>query len=524
MKPGIKTKKIIVAALTSLMVLSLIPTLSFADTGDVKIARSGGMLKWAYREGTGFASAPTPPTVVGEKLYIGFGKKVRVIDTKTGEVIRSSANLKGSMGYTTIPIKYVAKKNMLLVTISDGQVQALDANTLKSLWVTEKKLGQSSICPISVADGYFYTGTWYTDAKDGYYYCYSLEDEDAGSSSEVKKPTWQIKHAGGFYWAGACIVDDKVIFSSENGAGDPDANAKSKLYCCMSGDAYIKSGAATPILSETEVIGDGRSTAIYDSATDAAYFTTKAGYLYKASFDVAGGVIDLNPLNIGAETVGEMTLYNGRFYLGTTVNLGGSNNGASVLAIDPRRMRIEDKTNAHGRVQGGVFINTAKSSEGKIYIYATLNNAGGGIVQTEADISGGTVDLLGSTDWFTPIKSMKQYCVSPIAHDADTLYYKNDSCNIMAIATDILAQPQLTLTAGKKQIDLRWTASPGANKYIIYRAGAKNGKYKQVKTVNSTSWKNKKLKGGKTYYYKVKAVNDIQSSVISAIKSKKTKK
>lgn len=60
-----------------------------------------------------------------------------------------------------------------------------------------------------------------------------------------------------------------------------------------------------------------------------------------------------------------------------------------------------------------------------------------------------------------------------------------------------------------KTIQVKWNKISGVSGYQIYRASSKNGSYKRVKTVGSgtTSFKNKGLTAGKTYYYKVRAYN-----------------
>ncbi len=42
-----------------------------------------------------------------------------------------------------------------------------------------------------------------------------------------------------------------------------------------------------------------------------------------------------------------------------------------------------------------------------------------------------------------------------------------------------------------------------ADKYVVYRAAKKSGKYKKIGTTRSTSYTNYKLTPNKKYYYKV---------------------
>ncbi|MCQ4635332.1 Ig-like domain-containing protein [Anaerovorax odorimutans] len=74
---------------------------------------------------------------------------------------------------------------------------------------------------------------------------------------------------------------------------------------------------------------------------------------------------------------------------------------------------------------------------------------------------------------------------------------------------------RLAQTAGLKAVSkeydktrLTWKKTAGAKGYKIYRAASKNGKYKKIKTTKATNYTDKKLKTGKTYYYKVRAYAD----------------
>ena len=65
-----------------------------------------------------------------------------------------------------------------------------------------------------------------------------------------------------------------------------------------------------------------------------------------------------------------------------------------------------------------------------------------------------------------------------------------------------------TVTTKNKSVYLRWKKQKYANGYEIYRSTKKKSGYKKVKTINSgkkTSWTDKKVDGGRTYYYKIRA-------------------
>lgn len=69
-------------------------------------------------------------------------------------------------------------------------------------------------------------------------------------------------------------------------------------------------------------------------------------------------------------------------------------------------------------------------------------------------------------------------------------------------------KPSVTLKAGKKQVKVTWKKVSGAAGYEIYRSTKKTKGFKMIKTITSgktLKYTNKKLKGKKAYYYKVRA-------------------
>ena len=75
----------------------------------------------------------------------------------------------------------------------------------------------------------------------------------------------------------------------------------------------------------------------------------------------------------------------------------------------------------------------------------------------------------------------------------------------------------LKLTAGKKQVTVRWSRVSGASGYKVYRSTKKSSGYKLVKTVKGSStvkYVNKKLTKGKRYYYKVRAYRTVSGKTV----------
>ena len=78
----------------------------------------------------------------------------------------------GNMQYAMIPLAYA--EGMLFAQIGGGQIQALSATSLKSLWISES-LGGQTLSPITYKDGYIYTGTWTSDTTPGSYSAFLLQ-------------------------------------------------------------------------------------------------------------------------------------------------------------------------------------------------------------------------------------------------------------------------------------------------------------------------------------------------------------
>ena len=95
---------------------------------------------------------------------------------------------------------------MIFAQVGNGQVQAVDATTLKSVWISEV-LGGQTLSPITYKNGYIYTGTWNSESKEGTYFCLSVTDEDPDNPTEIKKCAWKFSHMGGFYWAGSYATE-----------------------------------------------------------------------------------------------------------------------------------------------------------------------------------------------------------------------------------------------------------------------------------------------------------------------------
>lgn len=86
-----------------------------------------------------------------------------------------------------------------------------------------------------------------------------------------------------------------------------------------------------------------------------------------------------------------------------------------------------------------------------------------------------------------------------------------------------LSKPSVTLSnASATSVRVSWGKVSNAKKYTVYRSTKKSSGFKAVKTTTSRSFTSTGLTCGKTYYFKVKAINGSKSST-SSVKSIKVK-
>lgn len=90
----------------------------------------------------------------------------------------------------------------------------------------------------------------------------------------------------------------------------------------------------------------------------------------------------------------------------------------------------------------------------------------------------------------------------------------DDGTNITAkCAVTVLGNVKLSLSAKKGAVTAKWSKSAGSQ-YQIQRSMKKNSGFKTVATTSKTSYTDKKVKKGKTYYYKVRTVKKVGGKAV----------
>ena len=398
---------------------------------------------WAVKHGTGWAAAPGSPIMVDGDIYTYSGSTIRRLNSMTGETV-TEGTMVGSSSYSIVPMTY--GDGMVFVGLSDGRIQAFNAKTLESLWIYTDELGGQPNCPITYKDGYIYAGFWNSEARNANFACINTIDEDHASATEVKYASWTYTRAGGFYWAGAYVTDKLAIVGTDDGAGGYDTNGAALLVF----DRFT----GEKLDAHEGIRGDLRSNVSHDPQSDRVFFTTKGGILGNAQIDWdTGKILDYKEVvikdaqgNANAMSTCTPSVYNGRIYIGVAgTSQFGANSGHAIAVYDLNGDGSMTKAYAYGIIgypQTSAMVTTAYAGEdGYVYIYLPYNYTPGGISVLK-DRPGQTAPLTttnsGYSEVFTPAAPLAQYCIcSTIADQYGTLYYKNDSCYMMAITSKI---------------------------------------------------------------------------------------
>lgn len=368
-------------------------------------------LKYAKRFGTGYANAPSVPLVVGDTLVVAAGSKLYKLNAQNGNII-SSSDLCAAVVYSTVSPLYAEGK--VFVQLLGGIIQAFDYDSMKSLWIYSDPLGGQALCPLTYDGENVYTGFWNGEEKTASYVCVSAKDENKNSQTESKTAKWTYESGGGFYWAGCAVNDDFVIFGCDNGKSDE--TSKSKIVSLNKNTGKL--------MSSLSVQGDVRSSISYCQNTDTYYAASKAGYVYRFTCDKTGKLSLVKSVKLCSSITASAVINGGRLYI------GGQNGGTGefyVLSADSLKKIYSCKMN--GYPQASVLVSNANKS--KTYIYLTYNAKPGGITMFTDSVGQTSAE---KTEIFVPDAKYDQYGVCPVVCDSEgTLYFKNDSCAIMAL-------------------------------------------------------------------------------------------
>ena len=408
-----------------------------------------GMLYWASPLGKGWDNgAVSSPILVDDCLIVYAGDHIYRVNKATGKV-EATGDMAGTSSFAINGPTYA--DGILLVGLSNGRIQAFNAKTLKSLWIYKDPVGDQPNCPITILNGYAYTGFWNGESKDSSFVCISLTDENPENEMEEKAATWRMVQNGGFYWAGAYACNDFVMVGTDDG----DAQC-SYLY-------LLDPLTGKVLDSRSGFDGDIRSTICYDDATKAYYFTSKGGTFYRAKVEARNGsyaitACDGLKLNNGSDdpalppmSTSTPVVYNGRAYIGVSgTGQFTQYSGHNITVIDLENWKIAYSVKTQGYPQtSGLLTTVYEENNGYVYVYF-FDNYTPGTLRVLRDKKGQeeanylTSETFNDKTYrtayalFSPSGDQAQYAIcSPIADSDGTIYFKNDSGYLMAFGKSV---------------------------------------------------------------------------------------
>lgn len=400
---------------------------------------------WKAYSGSTYPNA-SEPIVVNGNVYLAVNKRLLKIDAESGKVLAES-NLKTAVGYTSRPIY---ANGLVIVPLDKGVVQALTADTLTTVWVTDSvgKAAQSN-SQLTVDGNYLNVGTVDVD--------YGTSTYNNGHLTRINILTgavsWQHVNADeGYYWTGATVGDDYVLVPTSSGTVE--------MLSKSSGD----------VLGRVSVGAIVNSTCVLSADGSHAYLISRDGKLHVLAIsdgdsrdaDAASRITEERVVDLGLTGCACVpTTYDGKLIV------GGEVAGGSALAIvDPANdfaKTLVSSADGSALPTGGIKGAPLVSVQGAdAYVYFTVNygessdyvnyTSGGGVYRykvgdTEAS---GVFSATGHNN----------YCDSPIACDAQgNLYYINDSGALFKLNAGV----KVSFNAGEgSKVDFQTTAANGS--------------------------------------------------------------
>ncbi len=129
----------------------------------------------------------------------------------------------------------------------------------------------------------------------------------------------------------------------------------------------------------------------------------------------------------------------------------------------------------------------------------------------------------------TTTNNKKFYYVDKTAENGKTYYYSvqayysktNSTYNQTGLKKKFVATPDVKTKEYSKSIKLSWDDIDGADKYAIYKKESGKSEWKKITTTRNTTYKDTAVKKGKTYSYRVRAID---GKTLSGYKTKKVVK
>ena len=382
-------------------------------------------LKWASSvPGAGWDAAVSIWMVEG-RLFAAAGDSLSVFDTETGELVER-AELSHSRGQSCMPP--ICENGTIYLPLDGGRIEAIDAKTLKSLWVFENAQSGQALSPIIWQDGRLYTGFWTSETDPADFVCV-----DAASGELI----WNYSVPGGFYWAGPVAVGSFIVVGTDDGA--PGANGDSHLLVF---NQNSEAGEPAEVLSDVLLTGCGDQRSAMAYAEGRVYFTTKGGYLCSAEIDPkTGEVRDLATASLGAQSTSTPVVYEDHVYLGAGGGMTTSGSAGHFVVADRETLAPVAYAGLKGMPQCSFLLSTA--NDDALLFYSTYNNLPGGLSLIQVDPDNVSHPIVSE---LYDAAGYEQYCIGSVICDNEgTLYYTNDSGRLFAVGANLAYAADLAI-------------------------------------------------------------------------------
>ena len=411
---------------------------------DAETESSDVELLWASASGSGYGSgAVGSPIFVGGYMYAYAGTKLLKLDPATGKTV-ASVNMASNSDFAIIPPTYA--DGMIFVALKEGRVQAFRADNLTSLWVYQDPLKGQSNSPITYSDGYVYVGFWNGESKPANFVCLTADYE----GTSAKEALWRYTSDGGFYWAGAYANNKYVVVGTDDGqSGYTSQTAKLVVFDKCTGEI---------VDSKKGYTGDIRSNIAY--ADGRVYFTSKGGYFYSEVLGADGKLSGSQAIDLGGMSTSTPVVYKSRAYVGVAGTKGQftpySGHHIAVLDLNSWSVAYTATTQGYPQTSGLLSTNT---EDGSVNVYF-MDNYTPGVMRVINDSANQTALKNGISEngqsncapvVFKPEGPLAQYCISsPVVDEYGTLYFKNDSGNLIALTS---AVKELVVAEAPESVD-----------------------------------------------------------------------
>lgn len=391
--------------------------------------------KWIYtlKDPTDWATGVSDIVIAENRIFTAAGNKLIKI-SKSGKAI-ADKTLDASIDYTC---RLCYANGKVLVPLSGGRLQAINASTMKSEWVTAPVVDEAdstrihqSLTTVTVSGNYAYYGTAYADWTTSYSGVIRKVDLKTGN---IK---WEYKNnKAGYYWSGVAVYGNYAVVAGDDGKVIALNISNGKKVSSLN----LKAGVRSTIIKKGE--------RLYVAATN--------GTLYKLSLSDDGVLKRVKSVKFAESSTCTPTITeDGKIYIGGSLGADSGYKGV-IAVIKNSDMSVISTSTTVADVKSSPLVTSAY---GTSYAYFTSNSTPGSLYMLKGDK---TVSEL-----YTPAAENQNYCMANIVSDnSGVLYYTNDSGKLFAVKPLIvkisLSKSAITMGVGEKVSRIKAAVSPAS--------------------------------------------------------------